>query len=71
MNSETKPRRLLRRCSVLDRVCLSKTELHRRIKSGTFPAPIKIGARSVAWTESSIDSWIASLICSPAEEESK
>lgn len=53
--------RLLRQSSVLDRVALSKTELYRRIDAGTFPKPIKLGARAVAWTESSINDWIASL----------
>lgn len=28
----------------------------------TFPKPIKIGARSVAWIESEIDEWISARI---------
>ncbi len=53
--------RLLRQASVLERVALSKTELYRRIEAGTFPKPMKLGIRAVAWTESSINEWIASL----------
>lgn len=58
-NQPTK--RLLRLPSVLEKVALSRTELHRKITAGTFPKPLKLGARSVAWTESSIDDWISAL----------
>lgn len=53
--------RLLRQASVLEKVAMSRTELHRRIVAGTFPKPLKLGARTVAWTEASIDAWINSL----------
>lgn len=53
--------RLLRLPSVLAKVAMSRTELHRRITAGTFPKPLKLGMRTVAWTESSIDEWIKSL----------
>lgn len=53
--------RLLRLPSVLEKVAMSRTELHRRITAGTFPKPLKLGMRTVAWTESSIDEWIKSL----------
>lgn len=35
----------------------STSTLYRDIRNGTFPAPIKIGARSVAWTRESIETW--------------
>lgn len=41
---------------------LSKSELYRRIKLGTFPKPLKLGARAVAWPAASIESWVADLI---------
>ena len=53
--------RLLRLPSVLAKVAMSRTELHRRITAGTFPKPLKLGMRTVAWTEASIDDWIKSL----------
>jgi prophage regulatory protein len=41
---------------------LSKTEIYRRIRQGDFPAPIKLGARAVAWPSSAIEAWIASMV---------
>lgn len=61
MSQAQKPTRLLRKPAVLDRVGLSDSELQRRINAKVFPKPLKIGVRSVAWTEASIDEWIASI----------
>ena len=55
------PARLLRLPSVLGRVPFSKSETYRRIKAGTFPAPVRLGLRSVAWLESDIDQYIQKL----------
>lgn len=41
---------------------LSKAEIYRRIKRGTFPKPLKLGARAVAWQASTIEAWVKSLI---------
>jgi len=43
---------------VLARVSLSKTELYRRIKNCTFPAPLRLGAHRVAFLESEVDAWM-------------
>ena len=61
------PARLLRLPSVLARVPFSKTETYRRISAGTFPAPIKLGLRAVAWLESDIEQYIQKL----AQESAK
>lgn len=61
MTTEKTQLRLLRLSTVLERVALSKTELHRRIHAGTFPKPIKLGPRTPVWPEASITEWIASL----------
>jgi len=53
--------RLLRKSTVLDRVGFSKSELHRRLTAGKFPAPVKLGVRAVAWRESDIEGYINSL----------
>jgi len=55
------PARLSRLPSVLERVPFSKSEVYRRIKAGTFPAPIRLGVRAVAWLESDIDQYIQKL----------
>lgn len=41
---------------------LSKSEIYRRIKEGTFPKPLKLGARAVAWPAAQVDAWVKSLI---------
>jgi len=40
----------------------NRVTLSRRIKRGEFPAPIRVGARNVAWLKSEIDAWELSRI---------
>jgi len=35
----------------------STSTIYRDIRNGTFPAPIKIGPRAVAWTRDSLETW--------------
>ncbi len=51
--------RLIRLPEVLARVGLSRSSIYNRIKEGTFPSPCRLGEKSVAWSEASIDTWIA------------
>jgi prophage regulatory protein len=37
---------------------LSKPTIYRKMKEGTFPYPIKLGGRRVAWRESDIAEWL-------------
>ena len=53
---------LLRLSSVEAKVGLKKSEIYRRIKLGTFPQQIKLGARAVAWPMDAIDTWVKNLI---------
>ena len=53
--------RMLRLPSVKAECGLSRSEIYRRIVAGTFPKPLKLGARAVAWTAASIDEWRQSL----------
>lgn len=53
---------LLRRRDVQARVGLKRSALYDAISRGDFPAPVKIGARSVAWPESAVNAWIAARI---------
>jgi len=48
-------RTLLRLPSILSRTGLGRSTLYRRIDSGLFPRPIRIGPRTVAWPETEID----------------
>jgi prophage regulatory protein len=35
----------------------SKVTIHRAVREGRFPQPVKLGARSIAWPESEIAEW--------------
>ena len=50
-----KPERLLRIREVLQRLPISRTSLYDGVKIGLYPAPVRIGKRTVAWRESEID----------------
>jgi prophage regulatory protein len=58
---------LLRLPSVQAHTGLSKSEIYRRIKDETFPKPLKLGARAVAWPSMVIDAWVKSLIQEAAQ----
>lgn len=54
--------------AVKARTGLSRSEIYRRVQTGGFPAPIKLGERASAWSASEVDSWIAARI---AERDGK
>ena len=54
--------KLLGRKKVEQRIDKRKSWIYREIAAGNFPAPVKIGPRSVAWVESEIDAWINQTI---------
>lgn len=49
--------KFLREPEVLRRVPFSKPTLHRYVKEGTFPRPIKFGRRGIAWLVSEVEDW--------------
>ena len=51
--------RLLRLSEVVARTALGRTTIYRKMGEGTFPRPLKIGARAVRWPESEIEAWLA------------
>jgi len=53
---------ILRRKQVETRTGLSRSTIYERIKTGTFPAPVSIGAKAVGWLESEIDAWLTTQI---------
>ncbi len=50
--------RLLPTAVVLDRVCVSKTQLYRLINLGEFPKPAPVGRHRVGFLESEVNAWI-------------
>jgi prophage regulatory protein len=53
--------RLLRTADVVRLTGLSRVGIWRGVKSGEFPAPVKIGERAIAWREHDVAAWIAAL----------
>lgn len=57
-----KPKRFLRLPAVIEAVGLGKTAIYGRIKAGTFPQPVQIGTRAVAWDAAAIAIWQAGRV---------
>jgi prophage regulatory protein len=53
--------RVIRMRELTARIGLSKSEIYRRIQSGTFVKPLSLGLRAVGWRESDIDAWLESM----------
>lgn len=52
------PTTLLRLREVLRRVPVSRSTWYAGVAQGRFPQPVRLGARSVAWRASDIDSLV-------------
>ena len=50
--------RILRVSVVLERTGLSRSTLYRKVREGSFPKPLLLGARCSGWHESAVDAWI-------------
>lgn len=55
------PKRFLRLPAVMEAVGLARATIYKRVKAGTFPAPVQLGPRAVAWDQADIADWQASL----------
>ena len=55
-----RPGKLIRLPQVEDRTGLGKSSIYAGVKARTFPAPVRLSARAVAWKEQDVDEWIAS-----------
>jgi prophage regulatory protein len=47
-------RRIIRLPQVLNAIGEARSTVYRRIAGGTFPKPVKLGAKSVVWVEDEI-----------------
>tara|TARA_B100000780_G_scaffold262269_1_gene215274 strand:+ start:1245 stop:1436 length:192 start_codon:yes stop_codon:yes gene_type:complete len=52
----------LKRPEIEYRTGLKRSTIYDKMKAGTFPKPVKLGARAVAWLEPEIDAWIKERI---------
>ncbi len=49
---------ILRLTAVKNRTGLARSTIYSKIRQGTFPKPISLGARAVGWLGSEIDGWL-------------
>ena len=54
-----KPEKMLRLPAVEELTGLRKSSLYAGARNGTFPQPVRLSARAVAWRESDIAIWQA------------
>ncbi len=52
----------LRLPQVINTTGLPRSSLYAKIAEGEFPAPIKLGQRSVGWSAAEVEAWIDSRI---------
>ena len=50
-----KAKRFIRLPEVISRTGYRRTSIYEKIAEGTFPAPIKLGPRAVAWVSEEIE----------------
>jgi prophage regulatory protein len=53
---------ILRRNQVEARVGLRRSTIYQAIAEGTFPAPVRLGARSVGWLAHEVERWLADRV---------
>lgn len=56
---------LLRLPEVIGRIRLGRSSVYAMVQAGVFPAPIRLGERSVAWREDEVEAWLKSRIDGP------
>lgn len=54
--------RLLKIREVLNLCGLSRSALYAHIKKRTFPAPVKLSARSSAWVSREVAAWVQAQV---------
>ncbi len=50
--------RLIRRHEVEQMTGLRRSSIYEKMSCGTFPTPVKIGLKAVAWIEEDVARWI-------------
>jgi len=55
-------KRLIKLPKVIEKTARKRSAIYDGMNQGTFPKPVVLGAKSVAWVESEIDAWIEARI---------
>ena len=58
MDKPLEERRIVRRDEVSKLTGLARATIYKKINDGSFPPPIRLGARAVGWRMSDIDTWL-------------
>ena len=61
------PRRMLRLRDVTSTCGLSRSAIYRGVEENTFPRPVRIGRRAVAWNSDEIQAWIEARLATRGE----
>lgn len=51
--------KMLRLPEVMERTGLKRSTIYKWLNEKSFPQPVKLGARLIAWREAEIEEWIA------------
>ena len=62
--------KFLRLPEVKSRTGFSRSSIYLFVQNGTFPRPVRIGGRAVAWLETEIDEWIKARLAEREEASS-
>jgi prophage regulatory protein len=54
--------RLIRLNEVVHCSGLAKSTVYKYVAAGTFPKPVPLGGRAVAWVQAEVEEWIESKI---------
>ncbi len=52
--------RMLNAREVVERVGLHRSTIWKKVRAGTFPAPIELADNKIGWPESTITAWLDS-----------
>jgi len=58
MNAMEKLKKFIRLPEVISRTGYKRTSIYEKISDGSFPAPVKLGPRAVAWVSEEIEKWM-------------
>ena len=58
MDTQLEERRIVRRDEVSKLTGLARATIYKKVADGSFPTPIRLGARSVGWRLSDIIAWL-------------
>ena len=57
-----KPGKLQRLPATMARTGLGRSSIYAGVRAGTFPAPVRLSARAVAWREEDLDKWVSERV---------